>query len=107
MATMRIRLDGRVTSAAGAAARASKLHSGPRPLLPALLQPCCSVCAQLCPPYPIHADGVRWPELEAHLGARYRQFALPGRPRPDPALLLRPGDRTLLSSAHMVQQLLG
>lgn len=53
------------------------------------------------------ADGVRWPALEAHLGARYRQFASTGRPRPDPCQLLQPRDRTLLSAAHMAEQLLG
>ncbi|KAI3430263.1 hypothetical protein D9Q98_004859 [Chlorella vulgaris] len=44
-------------------------------------------------------DGVRWPALMAHLAARYRQSAT-GK-LPDPQHLLKPSDRTLLSSSHM------
>jgi hypothetical protein len=48
---------------------------------------------------------MRWPAIAAHLAARYREAAS-GTPA-DPALLLRPTDRRLLSSEHMAEQLLG
>jgi hypothetical protein len=48
---------------------------------------------------------MRWPAIAGHLAARYREAAC-GTPA-DPALLLRPTDRRLLSSEHMAEQLLG
>ncbi|EFN51956.1 hypothetical protein CHLNCDRAFT_139630 [Chlorella variabilis] len=48
-------------------------------------------------------DGVRWPLLAAHLAARYRERV--GGPPADPAHLLRPVDRCLMSSGAMAAQL--
>ena len=50
-------------------------------------------------------DGTRWPQFAAHLGARYRE-AVTGAPA-DPAALLAPADRGLLSVQHLAPLLLG
>ncbi|PSC71001.1 Histone acetyltransferase GCN5 [Micractinium conductrix] len=50
-------------------------------------------------------DRTRWPAFMAHLAERYRQAATGGAA--DPAVLLHPADRTLLSAEHMAKQLLG
>lgn len=53
----------------------------------------------------------RWPQLAAHLAARYRRAAAQrslGAPLPDNAAeLLHPCDRRLLCSQAMAEQLLG
>jgi hypothetical protein len=53
-------------------------------------------------------DGYRWPLLMRHLAARYRQAAGGGiGGAVDTSDLLRPTDRQLMSTEHMVPQLLG